>query len=117
MKLIKFAQITAVTAMAAILSTGAHARGTATGTVDKITASGSVTNIFLSESITAVTGETIPSCSTRDDFFTLASDQKNQLAIILTALALGSEVKINGNGQCNNKSNAEDISSVQVIGG
>ena len=101
-----------------VLTAGqAHARGTATGTVDKMTSSGSVTNVFLSEDITAVSGESVPPCSTRDDFFTLSSDQKNQLAILLTAFALGSEVKINGNGQCNNKSNAEDASSVQIVGG
>ena len=107
--------IGAICSVLVLGSNPAFARGTSTGTVAKLTASGSVTNIFLSVPITAVTGETVPACSTRDDFFTLASDQKNQLAIVLTALALGSSVKINGNGLCTNKANAEDISSIQVV--
>jgi len=105
--------------LASILSfavaSSVHARGTATGTVSKLTASGSVTNIFLSTAATAVNGETRPGCATRDDIFTLSSSQKNQLAILLTAMALGSEVKINGNDMCTNKSDAEDASSVQIV--
>jgi len=114
MNTIKILKIVALSA-SLVMTSSAFARGTATGTIEKITTAGSVTNVFLSSDIVAVNGETVPACSTRDDFFTLAADQKNQLAVLLTALALESSVKINGNGQCTNKSNAEDIASIQVV--
>lgn len=115
MKMKKLTTAFAMAASLAAVSSAVEARGTATGVIDKITSSGSVTNIFLSNPSVAVSGESRPACATRDDFFTLASDQKNQLAIVLTAYALAQEIKINGNGECNNKSNAEDVSSISVV--
>ena len=108
--------LVASVASSVILCGSVHARGQATGTVDSLTASAGVTNVFLSERITPVNGETIPACATRDQNFALGPDQRNQLAILLTALALGSEVRITGSDTCNVRAGTEDISSIRVLG-
>ena len=101
---------------ATVLSIGnVQARGTFTGTVESVTSSNSVSNVFLSNEITPVNGETIPACATRRDFMTLGADQRNQLAVVLTALALGSEVRINGSDTCQNNG-VESIGSIRLLG-
>jgi len=116
-----FSKKSVLTAAAAIVlagfgSTSAHARGQATGTVESLTASAGVTNVFLSERIQPVNGETIPACSTRDQNFALAPEQRNQLAILLTAMALGSEVRITGADRCETRDGTEDVGSIRVLG-
>ncbi len=91
-----------------------YARGTATGLVESVTSSDNVINVYLSVDSSPVSGETIPACVTRQDFFVLSSDQKNQLAILLTAKALDTMVKVNGKGSCDVNGKAEDISSVRI---
>jgi hypothetical protein len=91
------------------------ARGTSEGAIEKITTSGNVTNIFMVEPSVAISGESRPSCAIRTDFFTLSVDQKNQLALVLTAFALGNDIEIKGSDSCTNKSNAEDIAVIQLL--
>ena len=105
----------AVAATTLMVSGSALARGTVTGLVDKITAGSSNTNVFLKSKIEAVNGEIIPSCGAGSQAMTLSADQKSQLAILLTALALETEVRIVGTGRCEIKSSQEDVSFVQVI--
>jgi len=112
----KIKSILIASAVAIAVSGQVQARGTATGTVESLTSSGSITNVFLSETITPVNGESIPSCATRDQNFALAADQKNQLAILLTALALGSEVRINGSDDCDVRDGTESVGSIRVLG-
>ena len=98
-----------------VTSGSAHARGQVVSTIKKITASNSVLLIFFDSPIISVSGETIPVCSTRTDHFTMAASQKSQLAIALTAMALGSSVSATGTDGCTNKGNVEDLSFITVI--
>jgi len=45
----------------------------------------------------------------------MAASQKSQLAIALTAMALGSSVSATGTDGCTNKGNVEDLSFITVI--
>ena len=97
---------------ALMVATAGHARGTATGEITSISSSSRVISVFLDATNVAISGETIPPCATKDDRFTLRPEQKTQIAILLTAYAIGKEVKIRGAGTCDNKSNAEDASII-----
>ena len=98
-----------------VIASSANARGIAEGTITKVTSAANTTNVFLSVKSTAVPGEVRPSCATTDAYFVLTAAQKSQLAVMLTALALESNVKIVGKGTCDANGLAEDVSFVQVV--
>jgi molybdopterin-binding protein len=91
------------------------ARGIAQGKVTKITAGSTNINIFLSVDITAVSGEDLPACSTTVKEMVIDPADKAKLAILLTAKAMDSTVKMVGTGTCTIKSTVETISFIQIL--
>lgn len=92
-----------------VFASSAFAAGSATGTITEITSHTNYTNVFLD---TSPTGS--PGCSTKT-YMSLSPDNKNQLAILLTAFALGNEVVLTGGGDCTVRSNSEDLQRIKVV--
>lgn len=96
--------------------TSAHARGVIDSSViQKITTSGSSAYLINTGTDSrAVSGESIPACATNLKSMSLSSDDKANLALLLTASASGSTIRLVGKGECNEVGSIESIGFITV---
>jgi len=95
--------------ISSIVTSSAFA-GRAEGTITEITSHENYTNVFLSEDTTNG-----PACATRTDYMSLSPENRNQLAVLLTAYALGNAVVLTGTNDCTVRGNAEDLVRIRVV--
>ena len=101
-------------AAAMTLSSQAMAKGTVTGKITRIS-TGTAINVYFDTAIEDGSGGGIPACSTTTSFMSLAPTKKNELAILLTAMATDKTVKVSGTNNCTTRATSEDIGQVQVF--
>jgi len=104
-----------VTAVA-ITSGAAEARGVIDGAaIDRITTSGSSAYLInTGVDSRPINGETIPSCASNIRSMSISTDDRANLALLLTAYASGAEVRLVGSDECNEVNSVESIGFIQV---
>lgn len=118
MKLPKLATSVAVimTLVGLTLTSAANARGVIDfGVIKGITTAGSSAYLIVGETNSrAVSGETIPACATDVRSMSLSTNDKANLALLLTASASGQRVQLIGRGSCDEVGSIESIGFIRI---